>query len=152
MSSRIDLSCVFFFDIILHPVKSSRFTQQAAVFFNSLASVWQFSRLYRHLTTEINERRELILTLASQSVTAPLSPLPPFFPLDCAEVFSSCAPFPRFNKQLAHARNGRNTSDELKLASGASKSSIRYVSTSPEGWIDSASKSGWSRRGEKGGG
>lgn len=115
-----------------------------------LLLVWQFSRLYRHLTTEINERRELILTLASQSVTAPLSP--PFFSLDCAEVFSSCALFPRFNKQLAHARNGRNTSDELKLASGASKSSIRYVSTSPEGWIDSASKSGWSRRGEKGGG
>lgn len=49
--------------------------------------------------------------------------------------------FLSFNEQLAHARNGRNTSDELKLASGVSKSSIRYVSTSPEGWIGSASKS-----------
>ena len=51
-------------------------------------------------------------------------------------------PVPRFNEQLAHTRNGRNISDELKLASGVSKSSIRYASTSPEGWIGSAGKSG----------
>jgi len=56
-------------------------------------------------------------------------------------LYRSVSPFPRFNEQLAHARNGRNTSDELKLASRVSKSCIRYVSTSPEGWISSASKS-----------
>lgn len=65
------------------------------------------------------------------------TPLPSRSPRPCRSV----SPFPRFNEQLAHARNGRNTSDELKLASGVSKSSIRYVSTSPEGWIGSASKS-----------
>lgn len=59
---------------------------------------------------------------------------------NASSTMSKC--FLCFNEQLAHARNGRNTSDELKLASGVSKSSIRYVSTSPEGWIGFASKSG----------
>lgn len=86
---------------------------------------------YRHLTTEINERRELILTLASQSNRPPSS-------LDSAEVF----PSPGFRALTSnwHTPETDETSDELKLASGVSKSSIRYVSTSPEGWIDSASK------------
>lgn len=77
---------------------------------------------------DISTVRELILTLESQSAMPP-------------RLCRSVSLFLRFNEQLAHARNGRNTSDELKLASGVSKSSIRYVSTSPEGWIGSASKS-----------
>lgn len=81
-----------------------------------------------HVLSTSQAVREFILTLESQSAMPP-------------RLCRSISPFLRFNEQLAHARNGRNTSDELKLASGVSKSSIRYVSTSPEGWIGSASKS-----------
>lgn len=79
-----------------------------------------------HVLSTSRAIRELILTLESQSTMPP-------------RLRRSVSLFLRFNEQLAHARNGRNTNDEL--ASGVSKSSIRYVSTSPEDWIGSASKS-----------
>lgn len=60
--------------------------------------------------------------------------MPPWL---CAEVF------PRFRALTSNwhtPETDETPSDELKLASGVSKSSIRYVSTSPEGWIDCASE------------
>lgn len=106
---------------ILHLIQSR---YEAAKYFPRIFLHWK-----SHVLSTSRTIREFILTLESQSA----------MPL---RLHRSVSPFLRFNEQLAHARNGRNTSDELKLASGVSKSSIRYVSTSPEGWIGFASKSG----------
>ncbi|KAG7211082.1 hypothetical protein KM043_016443 [Ampulex compressa] len=54
---------------------------------------------------------------------------------------------PSFNEQLAGSRNGLNIRDEVELGSGVSKSSVRYVSTSPEGWIGRGNKMGARSRG-----
>lgn len=50
-----------------------------------------------------------------------------------------------FNEQLAASGNGLNIRDEVQL--GVSKSSVRYVSTSPEGWIGRGNKMGARSRG-----
>lgn len=52
---------------------------------------------------------------------------------------------PGFNEQLAGSGNGLNIRDEVEP--GVSKSSVRYVSTSPEGWIGRGNKMGARSRG-----
>lgn len=55
----------------------------------------------------------------------------------CAEVFPC---FRALTSNWHTPETDETSSDELKLASGVSKSSIRYVSTSPEGWIGYANE------------